>query len=134
MKTVKCGQIFLLSCGQLRKKGELNFFGQFKNLCDVPGAVILKIYYMANGLAAIIHNKIPPNFQGNWEKMKKSSHKNFAKKFLIRTEQIEKRLLPGSGETDCNELPYKYMLALRTTESDEATSCQPFVQPDPWLM
>ena len=30
-----------------------------------------------------------------------------------------------------NELPYEYMLALRT--SDEATSWQPFVRPDPWL-
>ena len=30
-----------------------------------------------------------------------------------------------------NELPYEYMLALR--ESDEATSWQPFVRPDPWL-
>ena len=30
-----------------------------------------------------------------------------------------------------NELPYEYMPALRTT--DEATSWQPFVRPDPWL-
>ena len=29
-----------------------------------------------------------------------------------------------------DELPYEYMLALRT---DEATSWQPFVRPDPWL-
>ena len=27
----------------------------------------------------------------------------------------------------------KYILALRTTESDEATSWQLFVWPDPWL-
>ena len=33
-------------------------------------AVILKKYYMSNGLTAIIHNKIPQNFQGSRGKMK----------------------------------------------------------------
>ena len=35
------------------------------------------------------------------------------------------------NENYSNELPYEYMLALH--ESDEATSWQPFVRPDPWL-
>ena len=32
--------------------------------------------------------------------MKKWSHKNFAEKFWTSTEQIGKKLLPGSGETE----------------------------------
>ena len=40
MKTVECGQIFLLSCQQLRKKSQNNFIGQFLNLCDGPSMVI----------------------------------------------------------------------------------------------
>ena len=32
-------------------------------------AVILKIYYMPNGLTSLIHEKHPPNFQGCWGKM-----------------------------------------------------------------
>ena len=34
-------------------------------------AVILTIYYMPSGLTTIIHNTIPPSFQGSWGKMKK---------------------------------------------------------------
>ena len=34
--------------------------------------------------------------------MKKLSEKNFVKKIQTVTEQIEKKLLPGSGETDCS--------------------------------
>ena len=33
---MECGQIFLLACRQLQKKGQHNLNGQFKNLCDVP--------------------------------------------------------------------------------------------------
>ena len=33
--------------------------------------------------------------------MKELTEINFAKKIYTATEQIEKRLLPGSGETDC---------------------------------
>ena len=51
---------------------------------------------MANGLTYKIHNKIAPNFQRCWGKMNILS-----KKFWIATEKMEKRLLPGSGETDC---------------------------------
>ena len=32
----------------------------------------------------------------------KKCEKNFVKIFLKATEQIRKRLLPGSGETDCS--------------------------------
>ena len=36
VKTViKCGQIFLLACRQLQKKGQLNFIEQLKKICDV---------------------------------------------------------------------------------------------------
>ena len=29
VKTVECGQLFILACGQLRKKAQHNFIGQF---------------------------------------------------------------------------------------------------------
>ena len=40
------------------------------------------------------------------------------------------KCLPNHSKTYSNELPYEYILALR---SHEATSWQPFVRPDPWL-
>ena len=55
---------------------------------------------MPNGLSSLIHKNNPPNFQGCWGKIKKWSEKKFVKKFWRATEQIGKRLLPGSGETD----------------------------------
>ena len=36
VKTVECGQIFLLACRQLRKKAQHNISGQFKNLLNLP--------------------------------------------------------------------------------------------------
>ena len=36
VKTVECGQLFILACGQLRKKAQHNFIGQFQNLLKVP--------------------------------------------------------------------------------------------------
>ena len=36
MKTVECGQIFILACQQLRKKAQHNFIGQFQNLLNLP--------------------------------------------------------------------------------------------------
>ena len=46
---------------------------KFLLLCNGEmSAVILKIYYMPNGLTSILLSKIPPNFQGCWgEGMKK---------------------------------------------------------------
>ena len=43
--------------------------------------VILKIYYMPNGLTSIIPQKNQPNFQGCWGKIKKKSEKNFVENF-----------------------------------------------------
>ena len=45
------------------------------------------------------NNKISPNVQWCWGKMKKWSQKNFTQKFWVATEKIEKWLLPGSGGT-----------------------------------
>ena len=36
VKTVECGQLFILACGQLRKKAQHNFIGQFKIFFKVP--------------------------------------------------------------------------------------------------
>ena len=36
VKTVECGQLFILACGQLWKKAQHNFIAQFKNLLKVP--------------------------------------------------------------------------------------------------
>ena len=35
MKTVECGQIFLLACRQLQKKAQHNFIGQLKTSCFI---------------------------------------------------------------------------------------------------
>ena len=43
VKTVECGQMFILACQQLRKKGQHNFIGQLKNLCDVPRSIFIII-------------------------------------------------------------------------------------------
>ena len=64
-------------------------------------AVILKMYYMPNGVPSIIHNKIPPNFKGNWGRVEKNPIKNVFKNFKHGLKQIEKKLLPRSGETEC---------------------------------
>ena len=42
MKTVECGQIFLLACRQLRKKAQHNLIKQFLNLLNVPNEVATK--------------------------------------------------------------------------------------------
>ena len=57
-------------------------------------------YYMPNGLASKIHDKIRPHFQRRWRKMKKLSTKKFTYHFWIAIEKIEKRLFPGFSETD----------------------------------
>ena len=69
-------------------------------------AVILKIYYMPNSPTSQIHKKNPPNFHKCWGKMKNdpSLGEKFCKK-ILKSEQIGKRLLPGSGETDCRISP-----------------------------
>ena len=63
-----------------------------------------------NGFKKILHakwsnfddtQKNPPNFQRCWGKMRKISVKNFGKKIKPAIKQIRKRLLPGSGGTDC---------------------------------
>ena len=37
---MECGQIFLLLCRQLQKKGQHNFIGQFFFFCDVSNIVV----------------------------------------------------------------------------------------------
>ena len=64
-------------------------------------AVILNIYYMPNRLTFIIHNNIPPNFQGSWGRWKNDPIKMLLKNFKQRPSKLKKRLIPGSGETDC---------------------------------
>ena len=63
-------------------------------------AVILKIYYMPNGLTSQKHKKIT-RFSGMLGEDEKWSKKKILKQFLRATEQIVRKLLPGSGETDC---------------------------------
>ena len=53
-------------------------------------AVILKMYYMPNGLTPLIRKKNQPNFQGCWGKMKNESEKNVVKKFKERPNKLEK--------------------------------------------
>ena len=59
MKTVECGQIFILAvaCRQLRKKAQHNFIGQFLNLLYQPRLV----YSLSDG-----------GDGGGWSKMKVS--------------------------------------------------------------
>ena len=44
VKTVECGQLFILACGQLRKKAQHNFIGQFQNLLKVPTDSVQWVY------------------------------------------------------------------------------------------
>ena len=54
-------------------------------------AVILKHYYMTNGLTSLIHKKNLPNFQGCWGKVKKLSLKKILlKNFKERPSKLEK--------------------------------------------
>ena len=48
--------------------------------------VILEIYYFPNGLIFIIHNKVPPNFQGSWGKKIEK---------IIRFQQRQSKLKKG---------------------------------------
>ena len=75
-------------------------------------AVILKNYYMPNGLTSLIHKINLQNFQGCWGKVKKLSEKKFVKKFQRATEQIGKRLLPGPGETDCSVTAHRLSVSV----------------------
>ena len=60
-----------------------------------------EFYYMPNGLTSKIHNKILQNIQGCKGKMKNDPRKTLLNFFKEATQKIGKRLLPGSGETDC---------------------------------
>ena len=53
-------------------------------------AVILKNYYMPNGLTSLIHKKNLPNFQGCWGKVKKNLRTILLKKFTERSSKLEK--------------------------------------------
>ena len=59
-----------------------------------------EFYNMPNGLTYKLHNKIRSNFSRCLGEMKKCFEKNFGKNISTATEQIAKRLFPGSGETD----------------------------------
>ena len=41
---MECGQIFLLACRHLQKKGHHSFIGQFENLCNVPTLGIQELW------------------------------------------------------------------------------------------
>ena len=54
-------------------------------------AVILKIYYMPNGLTSLLHKKIYRIFRDVGGKIKKGSEKNFVKNFKERPSKMGKR-------------------------------------------
>ena len=65
---------------------------------------------MPNDLTYKIYNKIPQNVQQLWGKIEKKKKKLHTKKLNSAADKIEKRLLPGSDETDCS-----YYLAVGRT-------------------
>ena len=63
-------------------------------------------YYMPNGLWSSFQNTQQncTEFSGMLGEQEKKSEKNLVKKFQRATGQSRKRLLPGSGETDCRSI------------------------------
>ena len=53
-------------------------------------AVILKIYYMPNGLASPIHKKNQPNCQGCWGRCTNDPRKKLLKFFKKRPSKLKK--------------------------------------------
>ena len=44
VKTVECGQIFIIACRQSRKKAQHNFIGQFENLLNLPITSLSRVF------------------------------------------------------------------------------------------
>ena len=62
VKTVECVQLFILACGQLRKKAQHNFIGQFKNLLKVPTWVYVSLIWVVVHLRNYFRGQMRSNY------------------------------------------------------------------------